>query len=256
LTPRAIAVKVNTTVENVWKEKSLLKSRGGLVLSRRTTKQSNKKSELILFDPDGEQEDGSGITSEKIRSRKNTNLSDYLIDIPQLDSEGLRTLYREFKSGKKPIDILAEYGFHPDTVEIEYRRFMQLSERDSDELLRRIMLNMIQRGYENEPVRNRNIKALIDLYRQRGYLSHNEILDILALYTQEEVQEEIGLLAIDSERRLPEGFRRLRCGKCNEKLLDAILCDKLPLGKKMLDEYDRKILCKVCSQNTNYDDSS
>ena len=76
-------------------------------------------------------------------------------------------LYREFKSGKKPIDILAEYGFHPEAVEIEYRRFIELSERDNDELLKQLMLNVIQKGYEKEPVRNINIKTLIDRSTER-----------------------------------------------------------------------------------------
>ena len=156
------------------------------------------------------------------------------------------TLYREFKSGKKPIDILAEHGFHPEAVEIEYRRFIELSERNNDELLKQIMLNVIQKGYEKEPVRNINIKTLIDRYRQRGYLTINEISELLALYIEEEVRDEIDLTLLDPDRKLPRGFRRLRCRNCNNTLMDVIVHDKLPLGRELVDRYDGKALCPVC----------
>jgi hypothetical protein len=251
--PKEIALRVNTSVENVWKEKSLLKSRAGLIVSRSTTQQSKKQSEMILFDPEGEQRDRSVVALQKIKSRKSTGLSDYLIDIPQLNSEGLRTLYRELKSGKKPIDILAEHGFHPEAVEIEYRRFIELSERDIDELLKRIMLNMIQKGYDKESIRNINTKTLIDLYRQRGHLTNDEILELLALYTKEEVQREIELSLLDPDGRLPRGFRRLRCGNC-EKSLGVIVLDKLPISRELVEKYDGKALCHACLAEMNSGD--
>lgn len=254
MTPRDIALRLNTSVENVWKEKSLLKSRAGLIVSRSTTHESKKQSEMMLFDSEGEQGDRSSLALQKIKSRKSTGLSDYLIDIPQLDSEGLMILYREFKSGKKPIDILAEYGFHPEAVEIEYRRFIELSERDNDELLKQLMLNVIQKGYEKEPVRNINIKTLIDRYHQRGYLSKNEISELLALYIEAEVQDEIDLSLLDPDRRLPMGFRRLRCSNCNNTHIGVIVHDKLPLGRELVDRYDEKVLCHVCQSEKNSGD--
>jgi hypothetical protein len=251
LAPRDIALRLNTSVENVWKEKSLLKSRAGLIVSRSTTQESKKQSEIMLFDQEGEQGDRSSMALQKIKSRKSTGLSDYLIDIPQLDSEGLMTLYREFKSGKKPIDILAEHGFHPEAVEIEYLRFIELSERDNDEFLKQIMLNVIQKGYEKEPVMNINIKTLIDRSRQRGYLTKNEISELLALYIEEEVQHEMELSLLDPDRRLPRGFRRLRCGNCNNTHVGVIVHDKLPLGRELVDRYDGKALCHVCQSEKN-----
>jgi hypothetical protein len=254
LTPRDIAVKLNTSVENVWKEKSLLKSRGGFIVSRNTTQQFKKQSEMILFDPEGEQGERSSTALQRLKSRKSTGLSDYLIDVPQLNSEGLMIVYRELKSGKKPIDILAEHGFHPEAVEIEYRRFVELSERDSDELLKRIMLKVIQKGYEKEPVGNIKIKTLIDRYRQRGYLTNNEILELLDLYNEEEVRREMDLSLFDPDGRLPMGFRKLRCGKCNEKYLGVIVQDKLPTGREVVDKYDGKALCHVCLAEMNSGD--
>jgi hypothetical protein len=181
---------------------------------------------------------------------------DYSIDIPPIDSVGLKTMYREFRSGKKPVEILAEYGLHPDTVEIEYQRFMQQSERDSDELVRGIILNITSKGYENSPVKNGKIKSLIDLYRRKGYLSNTEILSLLALYTEEEVQEGIDLMAIDRRVKPPKGFSRIRCRNCKEEFIEAILCDRLPIGKKLLAEYDEKIICDACTENLNNLESS
>ena len=229
MTPKDIALKVGTSVENVWKEKSLLKSREGLVLSRSTTQKSKKQSEMILFNPE-EHGDRSSTAPMQVRSRVSTGLIDYLIDIPHLGSEDLKTLYREFKSGKKPIDILAEYGFHPEAVEIEYRRFRELSERDSDELLRRIMLKVIDRGYEEDPA----MKMLIDLYRQRGYLTNTEILEVLTHYRRKEIEQEIDFLGLDVSRRLPSGFRRIKCSNCDNLHIDVIVNDKLPLVNYLL----------------------
>ena len=108
------------------------------------------------------------------------------------------------------------------------------------------MLNVIQKGYEKEPVRNINIKTLIDRYRQRGYLTINEISELLALYIEEEVRDEIDLTLLDPDRRLPRGFRRLRCRNCNNTLMDVIVHDKLPLGRELVDRYDGKALCHGC----------
>jgi hypothetical protein len=244
LTPDEIALKVDTTRQNVWKEISILRSKGGIAY-RKTTAQQSNKSEMIFLNP-GEEQNSAGILGlGKIRHRTPTSVND-LIDVPQLDSAGLKILYGEFKSGKMPIDILAEYGYHPEIVEFEYQRFMQLSERDNGDLMKRIILTLTRRGYVDESGRNEKIKALIKLYRQRGYLLNTEILNLLELYVQEEVQDETDLMLIDTERRLPNGFSRIRCRQCKEMLGDAILCEKLPIGKKLLAEYDEKLLCEAC----------
>jgi hypothetical protein len=200
---------------------------------------------VLVYRPKGEhEEDESSMALQKVKSRKSTGVGNYMIDIPQLDSENIMTLYREFKSGKKPIDILAEHGFHPEAVEIEYRRFMELNERDIDELLNRIILNMIQKGYEKEPFKNNNIKAQIDLYRQRGYLTNNEILELLELYNQQEVQSDVDLMLLDTFTSPPDGFTRLKCGRCNEEIIGVILREKLL--KQIVDKCDGNILCDLC----------
>lgn len=252
LTPKEIALEAETTVQNVWKETSILRSRGGLAI-RKTTAQQSNKSEMIFLNP-GEEQNSAGILGlSKLRHRTPTSFND-LIDVPQLDSVGLKILYGEFKSGKMPIDILAEYGFHPEIVECEYQRFMQLSERDNGDLMNHIILTLTRKGYVDEYGRYEKIKALINLYHQRGHLLNNEILNLLELYVQEEVQDGTDLMLIDKERRLPNGFSRIRCRQCKGMLGDAILCDKLPIGKKLLEEYDEKLLCEVCRHDLDNPD--
>jgi hypothetical protein len=252
LTPDEIALKVDTTRQNVWKEISILRSKGGLAY-RKTTAQQSNKSEMIFFNP-GEEQNSAGILGlSKIRHRTPSSVND-LIDVPELDSAGLKILYGEFKSGRKPIDILAEYGYHPEIVEIEYQRFMQFSERDYDDLMKRIILTLKRKGYVDESGRNEKIKAFIQLYRQRGYLTNTEILNLLGLYVQEEVQDKTDLMLIDTGGRLPNGFSRIRCCQCKEMLGDAILSDKLPSGKKPLEEYDEKLLCGACRHDPDTPD--
>lgn len=248
LTAKEIALELNTTVQNVWKETSLLRSRGGLVIRDSIAQQSNK-SRLFFLDP-AEEQRGAGILGFNKILHRSTSLLNDLIDIPQLDSEGLKIIYREFKSGKKPIDILAEYGFHPEIVEGEYQRFMQLTERDIGDLTKHIMLSMTRKGYTEATPRNDKIKALITLYHHRGYLLNNEILDLWEQYTQE-VRDEMDLMVVDTDGRLPKGFSRIRCRVCNRMLPDIILCSKLPLGKKLYDEYDGRLLCEACSHDYN-----
>ena len=36
-----------------------------------------------------------------------------------------KTLYAEFKRTRKPVDIIASYGYHLDIVEFEYARFLK-----------------------------------------------------------------------------------------------------------------------------------
>lgn len=103
-----IARIVGTTEAYVWKEKSKLKASGLLI--RRDTELISKTSQLNVY----------------------TNNS--LLNVPQLDQEGLMKLYSQFLVGKKPPEVIAEYGFHPELVESEYQRFVRLAEYDIDSL--------------------------------------------------------------------------------------------------------------------------
>jgi biotin operon repressor len=103
-----IARIAGTTEAYVWKEKSKLKTAGLLISS--DTEVISKSSQLNIY----------------------TNNS--LLSVPQLDAEGLKKLYGEFVIGKKPAQVIAEYGFHPDLVENEYQRFLRFVEYNIDAL--------------------------------------------------------------------------------------------------------------------------
>jgi hypothetical protein len=57
-----------------------------------------------------------------------------LLNVPQLDTDGLRKLYGELLNGKKAQEIIAEHGFHPELVESKNQRFQRLVENDIDSL--------------------------------------------------------------------------------------------------------------------------
>ena len=103
-----IARMVGTTEAYVWKEKSKLKTAGLLI--HRDTQVISKTSQLIYT-------------------------SHGLLNIPELDAEGLRKLYKEFGDGKRPAEIIAQYGFHPELVENEYQRYLRLVEYDYTKIL-------------------------------------------------------------------------------------------------------------------------
>jgi transposase-like protein len=125
-----IAQIVGTTPANVWKEKSKLR-RSGLLLGRRTVELSKKtKDEMLILSVDD-------------RQKSDTNHYQHL-NIPALDMEGMKKLYTDFKMGKKPIDIIAKHGFHPDVVEKEYRRFLNFNERDMNSLQKTYISSIIK----------------------------------------------------------------------------------------------------------------
>ena len=90
LTAKEIALDLDTTVQNVWKETSLLRSRGGLIIRNSIAQQSNK-SKMIFLNP--AEQRGDGILGFNKILHKSTALLNDLIDVPQLDSEGLKILY-------------------------------------------------------------------------------------------------------------------------------------------------------------------
>jgi hypothetical protein len=116
-----IAKLVDTTPAYIWKEKSKLRTEGLMFISQRKKVQvSERKDEVIMVPEDG----------RRRRSLDSYNYSPHyrFLNVREIDEEGLRTLYTELKDGKKPADIIARYGFHPEVVEKEYQRFLRLNE--------------------------------------------------------------------------------------------------------------------------------
>ena len=116
-----IAKAVGTTLGNVWKEKSRLKANGfeSRSQSMRRVQVSESKDETNFIHQDGRRRATPDIYNYNHHYR--------FLNIRDLDEDGLKTLYTELKNGKKPVDIIAQHGFHPEVVEKEYQRFSRLN---------------------------------------------------------------------------------------------------------------------------------
>ena len=96
-------------------------------------------------------------------------------DIPPIDSEGMKKLYTNIIEGKKPNEIIAAHGFHPAVVETEYHRSQKLHH---DMLCKRIISEIL--------VMKTSVKgnALIDKYNEQGWISDDDLIELLKEYTQ------------------------------------------------------------------------
>jgi len=75
-------------------------------------------------------------------------------------TEGLRI---ETPVGADIIEIIAVHGYHPDSVEIEYHRFLRIRDRDVDALLEGIV-----KGCSRLDEPREELKLLIDRYYTQG----------------------------------------------------------------------------------------
>ena len=110
--------------------------------------------------------DSSSLPSRRLKSEGNHHYQ--YLNVPDLDSEGIKKLYTEFNAGKKPPNIIADHGFHPEVVEKEYQRFMKMNERDIDVLQNKIISDLIKRP-------SKNTKPLLEKYKTTGFLTHHEL---------------------------------------------------------------------------------
>jgi hypothetical protein len=180
LSVKEIARIVHTTEANVYKEKS--KARG-LFIRRKT-----RSDEMVLV---AAESDTSPLPSRRLKPE--ANHYQYL-NIPDLDREGIKKLYTEFKEGKKPADIIADHGFHPEVVEKEYQRFMIMNERDIDVFQNKILSDLIKHP-------SKNTKPLLEKYKTTGFLTHNELSELFALKLKDDTERDIDFW---SQSSLPE----------------------------------------------------
>jgi biotin operon repressor len=187
-----IARIVGTTEAYVWKEKSRLKTTG--VLIKRNTEVISKTSQLNIYS-------------------NNT-----LLTIPQLDAEGLRKLYSDFRNGKKPAEVISENGFHPELVENEYQRFLRLVEYDIDTLQRQFFLHFRQ------DLATANNNPLVEKYKKHGKLTIDEFITLLNLVFDQKYQ--VGKVSV-IENLInsipPEGWEAERCLNCNKPVSGSMV---------------------------------
>ena len=170
LSVKEIARTVHTTEANVYKERS--KARG-LLIRRKT-----RIDEMVMVAGDV---DTSSLPSRRLKSEGNHHYP--YLNIPDLDSEGIKKLYTEFNVGKKPPNIIADHGFHPEVVEKEYQRFMKMNERDIDVFQNKIISNFIKWP-------SKNTKHLLEKYKTTGFLTHDELFDLIELRFKDGIEED------------------------------------------------------------------
>jgi hypothetical protein len=223
-----IARIVHTTEANVYKEKS--KARG-LFISQKT-----RSDEMMMVA--GESDSFATLPSQRLRS-ENNNHYQYL-NVPALDSEGIKKLYVEFNAGKKPADIIAHHGFHPEVVEKEYQRFLKMNERDIDIFQNKIISKMIGQDWPS-----RNTKALLEKYKTKGFLTEPELSKLISIKLREDYEKEIDSWRFDKTAYLPRGWSRIKCKVCNEPELGIILNPSSGIGKYIFEQFKDHI-CNGC----------
>ena len=253
--PNQIASIVGTSVEYVYKETSRLKKAkrgGGLVINSSIMQQAKRKDDISIVVPgreSGNLEENNNYLARltnvttikrdkgyfKNYHNGNNNGNQYL-DIPTLKQEELKMMYTQFSAGKTPIEVIASLGYHPDTVEIEYQRFLRLRDRDPDALLKRLV------DYCHTSVKpTEELKLLIDRYHTVGYLTNDEILQLLNL----KYMHELSQLTFDTKMALPEGTVRLECSRCKGPVRDVIIDANSDRGKKVI-QHLKNVLCDNC----------
>jgi transposase-like protein len=220
-----IARIVHTTEANVYKEKS--KARG-LFISRKT-----RSDEMMMVA--GESDSFATLPSQRLRSENNHY---QYLDVPDLDSEGIKKLYSEFKAGKKPADIIADHGFHPEVVEKEYQRFSKMNERDIDVFQNKLISDIIDRP-------SRNTKDLLEKYKTKGFLTQPELSKLIAIKLREDYEKEIDSWIFDKTPYLPRGWSRIECKVCNEAELGIILNPSSGIGKYIFEQF-KDHRCNEC----------
>ncbi len=170
LSVKEIARTVHTTEANVYKERS--KARG-LLIRRKT-----RSDEMVMVAGDV---DTSSLPSRRLKSEGNHHYPS--LNIPDLDQEGIKKLYTEFNAGKKPPNIIADHGFHPEVVEKEYQRFMEMNERDFDVFQNKIISDFIKWP-------SKNTKPLLEKYKTIGFLTHYELFELITLKFKDAIEED------------------------------------------------------------------
>jgi hypothetical protein len=190
-----IARIVGTSEAYVWNEKSKSKTAGLLV--RRDTQVISKTSQLSIYS------------------------NNSLLNVPQLDTDGLRKLYGELLNGKKPQEIIAENGFHPELVESENQRFQRLVENDIDSLQKKFFAH-----FERDlPITNNNtIGLLLEKYKNDGKLSVDEFINLTeALLNEKYRSGEATAIHKLINGSVPDGWEAVSCLNCNKPIKGSIV---------------------------------
>jgi hypothetical protein len=178
-----IASRIGTTKENVWKEKTIMGTEDLIVRRTATKVTSERKDDTMLVLSSNTDSGGEGVSRLKntaqsrslaLKTRSGSDNDRYMryLNISPVDTEGMKRLYQEFKNGTKPADIIAEHGYPPAVVEVEYRRFLRLQATDIQELQTFIGDKLVKYPLEG-------LGALEQKYRQTGSLTIEEMNEVV-----------------------------------------------------------------------------
>ncbi len=132
--------------------------------------------------------------------------------------EELKTLYSGFNAGKRPSDVIADQGYHPDVVEFEYQRFTRLIDRDNYALLKTIIADCEAYSKPAE-----KLILLVKKYYNEVYLSNNDVYELIKLRIEHESQSRLESLMLSSIDSLVEGIVKLKCNVCKKPLPGVLL---------------------------------
>jgi hypothetical protein len=158
----------------------------GLLISRRRTlkitAERNDETTTVVLSPAAANSPDRGAVqfrsssspSSSARTNARSNTDDYArhLNILPVDSEGIKKLYTEFKNKKKPVDIIAEDGFPPAVVEVEYKRFLKLQGIDIQRLQDYIGNDLLKYPLDGAELLEKS-------YKQKGYLTTEEMIQVL-----------------------------------------------------------------------------
>jgi DNA-binding CsgD family transcriptional regulator len=227
---KEIARMADTSIGNVWKEKSNLKAQGYL-LTRKVVERSERSDETILVATQSKDNLASGLPQAISRTRNGVragfkNGHYEFLSLPGFNEESMKTLYREFKEGKAPADILADNGYHPEIVEKEYLRFLKFMSLDVHSLQEKILSRVKQLPAA---------RVYADKFQSGKILTNDELLKVIELYAKEETRREIEFFSIDLVDYPPEGWTTINCKICDSPLPGVLVSPSFANGKFIQD---------------------
>lgn len=205
LGPSEIEARLDTTDQYVYKVICNLRKDG-----KEITFERNRKRRIDL--PSGRSEVS---TKEKVRFQVEHNS---LLDLPALTQEDLEAIYGYFRAGWKPWDIIHDYGFNPEAIELEYRRFIRMQELDRDHSRKALLDAITQIDVNNT---TEEIKQLVKEYKKDGNLSDGDARFLLSSikFEQRSMGEQNLISKIsDSSSELPVVLTGVRCVECGTRI--------------------------------------
>jgi hypothetical protein len=206
---KSIARLANTTENNVYKEAHLYRKDGGKFAIER----SSKTSVVTTQSGSGQSRELSKTETVRLEPMRNDHLA-----VPDLDQKDLKELYIRFRHGSTPSQIISELGLHPEAVEKEYLRHLQMSNQDRDKLIHLLFFEIVTG-------RTEKIEDLKRLYESRRTLSNDQIISILR--DQNRCQYYFGVNTLLNDigkpyNDLPLGWARPSCKRCRQPVPDVI----------------------------------